>query len=95
MLFKIITTTNARKDIEEAIAWENRKQPDLGLRFLNELDEKFDHLAVTPKMGSVRYENVRLTSTQTFKYNIHYLVSDENSSVYILRVLHRYRKPIY
>lgn len=95
MLYKIITTTNAREDIQAAIKWENNKLIGLGVRFLNELENKFTKLSITPGMGSIRYENVRVTSTSIFKYNIHYIINKDKNEVIILRVLHSFRKPIY
>ena len=54
MAFAVITTTNARRDMQQAIDWEN-----LGARFLEFLHLKFTSLSITPFIGSVRYENVR------------------------------------
>lgn len=95
MPYKIITTSNARKDIQEAIDWENNRQVGLGERFFEVLDKKLNDLSITPAMGSVRYLNVRITFTPTFDYNIHYTIDADEESVFILRVLHSARKPIY
>ncbi len=95
MPYQIITTTNARLDIQEAITWENDRQLGLGERFFEVLDKKLNDLAITPAMGSVRYLNVRITFTPTFDYNIHYTIDITAEKVYILRVLHSARKPIY
>ena len=46
-------------------------------------------------MGSVRYLNVRITFTPIFDYNIHYTIDSNEERVFILRVLHSARKPIY
>lgn len=95
MPYKIITTTNARIDIQDAINWENNRQLGLGERFFEILDKKLNDLSITPAMGSVRYLNVRITFTPIFDYNIHYTIDMDEEKVIILRVLHSARKPIY
>lgn len=95
MPYKIITTTNARIDIQEAINWEDDRKIGLGEKFFGVLDKKLNDLSITPAMGSIRYLNVRITFTPTFDYNIHYTIDIDEQAVYILRVLHSARKPIY
>ena len=74
MPFTIITTTNARRDIQQAIDWENMRKSGLAAYFLDNLQKKLDLLSITPGMGSIRYENVHITHTKVFSYNIHYTV---------------------
>ncbi len=95
MPFTIITTTNARRDIQQAIDWENSRSPNLGERFLEYLQLKINDLSITPLIGSVRYDNVRCTATDVFQYLIHYIVDPGLQQVIILRVLHMKRKPIW
>jgi hypothetical protein len=57
MPFAVITTTNARKDIQQAIDWENSRNSNLGERFLEQLHLKISTLSATPFIGSIRYEN--------------------------------------
>jgi plasmid stabilization system protein ParE len=94
MPFAIVTTSNARIDIQQAIDWENERATGLGGRFLKYLSAKFDALAGTPFMGSVHYDDVRCTTTDVFQYLIHYIVIPDRKEVIILRVLHTSRKPI-
>ena len=95
MPFAVITTTNARRDIQTAIDWENSRSPNLGTRFLEYLHLKFTSLSFTPFIGSTRYENVRCTTTDVFQYLIHYTVDVDSQRVTILRVLHTKQKPIW
>ena len=95
MPFAIITTTNARRDIQMAIDWENERSPNLGERFLASLQLKINALSITPFMGSIRYENVRCTATDIFQYLIHYTADRELEQIIILRVLHMKQKPIW
>ena len=95
MPYKIVTTTNARRDIHDAIDWENMRKPGLAKRFLEDLEQKLNAIAATPYLGSVRYENVRCLPTRIFQYLIHYYVDDVNQQIFVLRVLHTSRKPIW
>lgn len=95
MPYTVITTTNARRDIQQAIDWENIRKPGLGEYFLNDFEAKQNDLAITPAMGSIRYENVRITFTRIFPYNIHYIIDDGKQLVIILRVLNQNKEPIY
>ncbi len=94
MLFRIVTTPNALIDIQEAINWENHRHPGLGKRFFVYLEQRLSLLAFTPFTGSIRYDNVRCTTTKVFKYIIHYIVNESESKIIILRVLHASRKPM-
>ena len=95
MPYSVITTTNARRDIQQAIDWEDERSSGLGKRFLDDLTQRFDDIATVPKLGSVRYQNIRCTHTETFTYLIHYFVDDEKQTVFILRVLNSKRKPVW
>ena len=95
MPYAITTTTNARRDIQDAIGWENMRKAGLAKRFLVDLDKKLAAIANTPYLGSVRYENVRCVPTKIFQYLIHYTVDDILQQIIILRVLHTSRQPIW
>jgi plasmid stabilization system protein ParE len=95
MLYTVITTTNARRDIQHAIDWEDKRKPGLAKRFLKDLDHKLLSVAITPYIGSVRYENVRCIVTDIFQYLIHYIVDDNLQRVIVLRILHTSREPIW
>jgi plasmid stabilization system protein ParE len=95
MQFRITTTTTARKDIQQAIDWENTRSAGLGERFVGYLEEKINMLSITPLIGSVRYANVRCTSTAVFQYLIHYTVDLELRQVTIIRVLHMKQRPVW
>jgi plasmid stabilization system protein ParE len=94
MPFTIFTTNNARRDIQQAIDWENMRKPGLASYFLDDLNKKLESLAVTPGTGSIRYDNVHISHTKIFSYNIHYTVDDALQQITILRVLHSSRKPV-
>jgi len=93
--FTIVTTTNSRRDIQDAIDWENHRKLGLATHFLEELDQKLSLISRTPYVGAIRYENVRCLPTKVFHYLIHYIVDDAQQQIYILRILHTSRKPVW
>ena len=95
MPYAIITTTNARRDIQDAINWEDLRKPGLAERFLVDLDQKLIAISKSPYIGSVRYDNVRYIGTKIFQYLIHYVEDDIHEQIITLRVLHTSRKPIW
>lgn len=94
MPFSIILTTSALKDIQNAIDWENKRKYGLGKRFYNDLQTKINVLSETPAIGSIRYENVRCTSTDIFSYIIHYFIDEQLQKITIIRILNSRQKPI-
>jgi plasmid stabilization system protein ParE len=95
MGYKIITTTNTRKDIQQAIDWENMRDAGLGEHFLEDLAERLADISIAPSAGSLRYEHVRCTKTRIFQYLIHYAEDDIKKEILIYRVLHIKRKPTW
>ncbi len=95
MLFAIAITVNARRDVQLAIDWENARSPNLGERFLEYLHLKLNTLSGTPFIGSIRYENVRCTTTEVFQYIIHYVADVDLQRITVIRVLHTKQKPIW
>jgi hypothetical protein len=79
MAYTIITTTNARRDIQQAIDWENMRKPGLGEYFLSDFEAKLTDLTITPAIGSIRYENVRITFTKIFLITFAILLKMLNS----------------
>ena len=93
MAFTVFLTANARRDIQEAIDWENRRSPGLGRRLFEEIKDMMSRLATNPLSGTIRYEDVRCRKTEVFSYLLHYLVDEARQTVTVLRVLHTSRKP--
>jgi plasmid stabilization system protein ParE len=95
MPYSIVTTTNSRKDIQDAINWENMRSPGLAKRFLADLEQKLDVISKNPHAFNIRCQNIRCIPTDIFQYLIHYIIDDNLNQVIILRVLHTSRKPFF
>lgn len=95
MTYSLTITPNAFLDIQDAIDWENSRDINLGSRFFQSLESRFADILLMPRIGSIRYDNVRCTATKRFQYLIHYTVDDLKGQIIIVRVLHISRKPIW
>lgn len=95
MSYTLVVTFNARRDIQDAIDWENMRSEGLASRFLHYLEQKLSVISDGPYIFRKRYENVHCVVTEAFSYLIHYPIDDVNHKVIVLRVLHTSRKPIW
>lgn len=85
MNYTRIIKPEAELDILETAQWYEKKQHDLGLRFLDEVEEKLDLITANPLHYQVRYKTTRLALIEHFPYAIHFIVEEKN--VIVLAVL--------
>lgn len=85
MNYSLIVKPEAELDILRSAQWYERKQQDLGLRFLDEVEEKLDLITRSPLHYQVRYNIIRFSLIKHFPYAIHFLV--EGKKVIVLAVL--------
>ncbi|RUA28563.1 MAG: type II toxin-antitoxin system RelE/ParE family toxin [Bacteroidetes bacterium] len=85
MNYSLIVRPEAELDILESSQWYEDKQENLGVRFLDEVEEKIHLITQNPLHYQVRYKNTRLALIKHFPYAIHFLVSQQN--VIVLAVL--------
>lgn len=90
---KVIPRQIAERDVDDAIDhYFGEGGVDLALRFIDELDAAFRHLAAHAESGSPRYATeldlpgLRSWPLQHFPYLVFYVVNDEFVDVW--RVLH-------
>ena len=88
-------TSNARRDIQDAIEWENMRKLGLANRMLHNVDRKLLVVSKTPYIFSIRYANIRCVVTDVFQYLIHYTIDEANKKVIVLRILSTAREPIW
>jgi len=64
--YLIVTTANARKDVQKAIKWENKRKAGLATRLLADIEVKLVVVSKTPYIFAIRYEDVRCALTDIF-----------------------------
>jgi len=85
MKYTLIVKPDAELDILKSAKWYEEKQENLGVRFLDEIDEKLNLVVQNPLHYQVRYKTTRLALIVHFPFAIHYLV--EENKVIVLALL--------
>jgi len=81
----------AGSDIDHAASWYDERQPGLGLRFLDAVDQLFDRIRAGPMQFPLISADVRRALLHTFPYAAYFRVTDETIIVFAL--LHLRRDP--
>lgn len=83
---------DAFEDIQEAIAWYNKKQPGLGESFHREVKESFSNLKINPYY-QIRYDKVRCFPLKKFPFMVHFTFSENRNLILVSAVLNTSRNP--
>jgi len=91
MDYELIIKPEAELDIAETMRWYDEKKEGLGLRFVEDLDQKIAKIQVNPLHYQVRYKAMRIAFLDIFQIAIHFTVDKNN--VYVHAVLGTSRDP--
>jgi len=91
MKYRLIVKPEAEEDILLAAKWYDQHRSNLGIRFLDALDDKLSQLISNPLLFQVRYKNTRFAFLKRFPFAVHYLV--EGEIVFVIAVLSTHRNP--
>lgn len=84
----------AFKDYDEAYAWYEDKQKDLGERFLKAVRNKIEKIAANPKAyGSKSNKSFREAKIEFFPYLIVYKIKKDNQEIFISSIHHTRKNP--
>lgn len=83
----------ARAEVEEAIAYFDEQRRGLGDRFEQDLFDTVGFITERPLSGKRLTENVRQVGLRTFRYNVVYVVDEDE--IIIVAVAHHRRRPSY
>ncbi|HET8860476.1 type II toxin-antitoxin system RelE/ParE family toxin [Marivirga sp.] len=85
MKYYLIVKPDAELDILKSAQWYEEKQESLGVRFLNEVEQKLRLVTQYPLNYQVRYRNIRLVLLKHFPYAIHFRLDEQK--IIVLAVL--------
>jgi len=91
MTYRIILASTAEKDIEEIIEWYGKENNDISRKFIHELEEQLQIIALNPFLFQEVYKNYRKANTGKFPYKIVYRIEDE--SILVAAIFHNKREP--
>jgi plasmid stabilization system protein ParE len=84
----------AEQDIREAVDWYEGEEPELGARFLDELQSTLNRLRMMPLQFPSVGKGVRRALLRRFPYAIYFVMPDEARAV-VIAVLHQRRAPVF
>ena len=85
MSYSLIVKPEAELDMLKTTKWYEEKQVDLGIRFLDEIEDKLRFITQNPLHYQIRYKNTRWALVKHFPYAVHFIV--EKDKVIVLAVL--------
>jgi plasmid stabilization system protein ParE len=91
MAYKVLVTSYAEIDIDEAISWYNKIEESLASRLVEELFTVFGLISINPEIFRTRHKNLRLVNLDVFPYQVVYRV--HNETIEIIAVFHSKRNP--
>ena len=91
-MIRLIVRPAAELDIREAVDWYEGERPELGARFLDELQSTLNRLRMMPVQFPSVGKGVRRALLRRFPYAIYFLMPDEARAV-VIAVLHQRRAP--
>ncbi len=93
MSWRIELRPEVERDVAEATAWYEDRQPGLGSDFIAEIIRVWDALADNPLLHSQRHptKNIRWRMTERFPYRVIYEVNEAQRALTIAAVLHAAR----
>jgi toxin ParE1/3/4 len=92
MIYKIIVSLRAQKEIENAIDYYAMYSKDAPLNFVLSLKDCYTLLETSP-FFRVRYKNIRAVKLERFPYSLFYIVNENNKQIRVLSCFHNKRNP--
>jgi toxin ParE1/3/4 len=91
MRYKLIIKPEAELDLLESSQWYERQKEELGMRFIDAVEDKLLVINKNPLHYQVRYKTTRFALVKRFPYAIHFTV--EGETIFILAILSTSRDP--
>ena len=93
MSWRVVVRLEIEQDLADAADWYNSREEGLGDRFITDILDVFDALALNPLLRSRRHprKNIRWRYPESFPYRVIYEVNEVDRLVIIAAVLHAAR----
>ncbi len=91
MALTLILRPEAEEDLDGSILWYERRQQDLGARFLNEVNRLLSQIAGTPLQFPQIEKDVRRGLLRHFPYGVYFTIDPDK--VTVLAIIHLSRHP--
>ena len=91
MSYSIIISPIAEEELFESALWYNIRKTELGIEFINEVDNTLRDIILNPLQFKTVYKNFRMALTKRFPFEIFYTIDDDKILVH--HVFHASRNP--
>jgi toxin ParE1/3/4 len=92
MVYKIIISPRAQKEIENTINYYALYSLDAPINFIDVLKEAYTTLEVNP-FFEVFYKNVRSLKLNRFPHSLYFIINEDKNTVRVLSCFHNKRNP--
>lgn len=92
MARKVVLTSRADQEIDEACDWYEGCELGLDERFLQELGKAFDAIALHPEFYPIRFASIRRIILKKFPYAVYY--RHDGEMIVVEAVFHESRDPL-
>lgn len=90
---RVIFTTIARQELEDAVRYYELQHAGLGQRFKEEVQKAAKRIAKYPQAWAIERGEVRKCLLHRFPYKLMYSLEDDH--ILVIAVAHQHRKPDY
>jgi len=92
MVYKIIVSPRAQREIENAIDYYALYSTDAPVHFIADLKKAYATLGTNP-FYRVRYKNVRALKIKRFPHSLYFVVNENQNTIRVLSCFHNKRNP--
>ncbi|QPH40467.1 type II toxin-antitoxin system RelE/ParE family toxin [Pedobacter endophyticus] len=92
MVYKIVVSPRAQKEIENAIDYYALYSINAPLNFALALKEAYATLETAP-LVRVRYKNIRALKIRNFPYALYFTIDEDEKKIRVLSCFHNKRHP--
>jgi plasmid stabilization system protein ParE len=92
MVYKIIVSPRAQKEIENAIDYYALYSENAPLNFIIALKEAYSTLGINP-FFKIQYKSICALKLYKFPYSLHFIIDEKKNTVRILACFHNKRDP--
>lgn len=87
--------TVAQKELDEAVEWYNQQAPDLGIKFLGQVNVSLSRITDYPYSCAEIESDIRRCLVNRFPYGLIYRPDEDKKFIVLIAVAHLHRRPRY
>ena len=91
MKYQLKLTDNAKHDIKESFIWYNNQRENLGIEFLQKVEEIIENIKHNPNQFASINKKIRRALTNKFPYSILFIINE--TKIIVFAIFHTSRNP--